>query len=65
MSLLSRCTEEKEFDVRIVPRKLSKGLMLQEEVEKHNKKLVDDSENADYLNIETLLESVQGHSGLR
>lgn len=65
MSLLSRCTEEKEFDVRIVPRKLNKGLMLHEEVEKHSKKLVDDGENADYTNIETLLESVKGHSGLR
>jgi hypothetical protein len=65
MSLLSRCTEEKEFDVRITPRKLSKGLMLQDELEKHCKKLIDDGENADYANIETLLESVKGHSGLR
>lgn len=65
MSLLSRCTEEKEFDVRIVPRKLNKGLLLQDEVDKHSKKLVDESDQAEYTNIQTLLENIEGQSGLR
>jgi hypothetical protein len=65
MSLLSDGMKDKEFDVRMVARKLSKGLILQEEVDKHEKKLVDDSEIANYVNLEEALESVRGKSGLR
>lgn len=49
----------------MVQRGLNKGLILQDEVEKHQKKLPDDSSNADYLNLEVILEGVGGKSGLR
>lgn len=46
-------------------RNLSKGLILQEEVEKHQKKLPDDTENADYIALDSFLEGIAGKSGLR
>lgn len=65
MALLSDGMRDKEFDVRMVARKLSKGLILQDEVEKNEKKLVDDTENATSINLEEAFESVRGKSGLR
>lgn len=65
MALLSNAVKEKEFDIRMVQRGLSKGLILKDDVDKHHKKLADDSENADYLNLSTLFESIGGKSGLR
>ncbi|MBI3543764.1 MAG: hypothetical protein HY075_10875 [Deltaproteobacteria bacterium] len=49
----------------MVSRKLTKGLVQQDEIDKHNKKLVDDTENSEYLNLETLAEGITGKSGLR
>ena len=65
MALLSEASKEKEFDVRMINRGLSKGLITQDEVEKHKKSLSDDAETADYIDLEVLLESVKGKSGLR
>lgn len=65
MALLSDGIKEKEFDVRMVQRALNKGLLQQDEVEKHEKKLADDGENAEYINLETFFEGVGGKSGLR
>jgi len=49
----------------MVSRGLSKGYVQQDDIEKHQKKLPDDSANADYINLEVLLEGVGGKSGLR
>ncbi|MEW6058190.1 MAG: hypothetical protein AB1540_16420 [Bdellovibrionota bacterium] len=65
MALLSEAIHEKEFDTRMVQRGLSKGQLLQDDLDKHLKRLTDDGENADYLNLETILEGIGGKSGLR
>lgn len=65
MALLQDALVDKEFDIRMVARKLSKGHIQQDEVEKHQKKLADDAANADYLNLEALFEGIGGKSGLR
>lgn len=65
MALLSEAIKEKEFDVRMVQRGLNKGLLLQDDVQKHLKKLSDENANADYVNVDELRQSVDGQSGLR
>lgn len=65
MALLSEALIEKEYDTRLVTRNVTKGQIGQEDVEKHVKKLVDESNHGDYMNLETLYESVTGKSGLR
>lgn len=65
MALLSEALNEKEFDIRMVSRGLNKGHVLQDDVEKHMKKLSDDTSNSEYLNLEILLEGIGGKSGLR
>lgn len=65
MALLQNALQDKEFDVRMIARGLSKGLIQQDEVEKHQKKLADDEANADYINLDSLLEGIGGKSGLR
>jgi hypothetical protein len=65
MALLSEGMRDKEFDVRIVARKLNKGQILADEVEKYEKKLADDTDNAEYVNLDATLEGVRGKSGLR
>jgi hypothetical protein len=65
MALLSDGIKEKEFDVRMVQRALNKGLVQQDDIDKHLKKLPDDSANCYYMNLETLSEGVSGKSGLR
>ena len=65
MALLSNALTDKDFDIRMVARGLSKGYIQQVEVDKHLKKLPDDAANAEYINLEVLLEGVGGKSGLR
>lgn len=65
MSLLSESLKDKEFDVRIVTRKLAKGLLLEEAVKRHEKTLVDESDLAETVNLDEMFETVQGKSGLR
>lgn len=65
MALLSDGLKSKEFDIRMVQRGLNKGLILQDEVEKHQKKLPDDAENAEFVSLDTFMEGIGGKSGLR
>lgn len=66
MALLSGGLKDKEFDIRMVQRGLNKGLILLDEVEKNLKKLPDDSENAEYVNVETFFEGLSTNkAGLR
>lgn len=65
MALLSQGLKDKELDIRMVQRGLTKGLLRTDDIEKHNKKLPDDAENAEYTNLETMMEVLGGKSGLR
>ncbi len=56
MALLSEASKEKEFDVRMINRNVVKGTLSRQDVEKNEKKLPDDSANADYVNIDSFLE---------
>ena len=59
MTLLHDATQEKKFDVRTIERGLSRGVLSQDEVQKHTKELPDDSESADWVNPEELVESAK------
>ncbi len=65
MALLSNGIKDKEFDIRVIQRGLNKGLLQQDDVDKHHKKLPDDAANADYIDLEVFMEGVGGKSGLR
>ncbi len=58
MALLSEAVKEKKFDIRMIKRSTSSGLVTQDEMNKNSLTLKDDSENADYTNIDTLFESI-------
>jgi hypothetical protein len=54
MTLLNDAVENKKFDTRMVERNVARQVLTQDEVEKVLKKLPDDSENAEYVSIESL-----------
>jgi hypothetical protein len=54
MALLHEAVEEKKLDVRLIERNVARGYVSQEDVEKAAKKLSDDSDNAEWVNVETL-----------
>ena len=54
MTLLNDAVENKKFDTRMVERNVARQVISQDEVEKTLKKLPDDSENAEYISIESL-----------
>ncbi len=54
MALLHEAVEAKKFDVRVLERNVSRGVIHADDVEKLVKKLPDDSEMADWVNLETL-----------
>lgn len=60
MALLSNALNDKQVDVRFLNRSIAKGSMAQEDADKAARKLPDDSENAEYININTLIESLVG-----
>ena len=60
MALLHEAVESKKMDVRIVERNLDRGVVSSQEVEKALKSLPDDAANADYIEIESLIEPVDG-----
>jgi hypothetical protein len=62
MTLLHEAVEAKKLDVRMVERNLTRSVVTQDDVEKQVKKLPDDAENADWINIESLAEDGQGSS---
>ena len=59
MSLLDEAIREKKFDVRMVEKNTSRGHVAQEEVEKAQKALKDDSDNAEWANVETLAQDLK------
>ena len=54
MTLLNDAVENKKFDTRMVERNVARQVISQDDVEKTLKKLPDDSENAEYISIESL-----------
>jgi hypothetical protein len=65
MALLSEAMREKELDVRMVGRGLGKGQIFAADMLKHEDKLEDDGANAEHINLDVVLESIRGKSGLR
>ncbi|MGE4232750.1 MAG: hypothetical protein AB7F43_05410 [Bacteriovoracia bacterium] len=65
MALLSKAIEEKMFDVRMLERSMHKGIINLQDIEKNEKKLPDDSENAEYTNIDELALESTGSGNLR
>ncbi len=56
MTLLKNATEAKKFDTRVMERNIARGFTKPEDLEKFVKDLSDDSENADYISIESIAE---------
>ncbi len=54
MTLLHEAVEAKKLDVRVVERNAARGVIAQDEADKAQKKLPDDADNADYVNLEDL-----------
>jgi len=54
MTLLHDAVDAKKLDVRMIERSIGRGTLNQSDVEKNQKTLPDDSENADYTSIEDL-----------
>jgi hypothetical protein len=54
MTLLHKAVESKKFDSRIVEKNITRGILTSEEYDKFLKSLPDDSDNADWVNIEEL-----------
>jgi hypothetical protein len=62
MTLLHEAVDSKRFDVRVIERNVERGLLSPKEVEKSIKDLADDSENAEYVSIESLANDETGSS---
>ena len=56
MVLLNDSVEFKKLDVRLVERNLARGALTAAELNQAVSQLPDDSENAEWVNIETLME---------
>ena len=56
MALLNEAVDAKKLDVRLVERNINRGVISQDDLEKSLKKLSDDSENAEWISIETLVQ---------
>lgn len=60
MVLLSNGVESKKLDVRMVERNVARGVVSAKDVEEAMKRLPDDSANADYVSIQSLIEEPNG-----
>lgn len=54
MALLHESVDSKKLDVRMVERNIARGVVKDEDLAKSLKSLPDDSENAEWVNIDTL-----------
>ena len=57
MTLLHEAVDSKKFDTRVVERNLERGLIQPKDVEKAIKELPDDSDNADYTDLNELADN--------
>lgn len=58
MSLLHESIQEKKFDTRMLDKNLVRNVVADKDVKAHLEQLQDDSENATYISIEELDDSV-------
>jgi hypothetical protein len=58
MSLLHESILEKKFDTRMLDKNLVRNVVADKDVKAHLEQLPDDSENAEYISIEELDDSV-------
>ena len=58
MALLHDSVDSKKMDVRLVERNVARGVITQDQVNKALAQLPDDSENAEWVEIESLTEDV-------
>ena len=58
MALLNEALKEKELDIRMMNRASSKGQMGKSELDKASKKASDDTDNAEYVSIETFMDDL-------
>lgn len=56
MALLNESVESKKLDVRLVERNLTRGVLSSSELETSLKNLPDDSENAEWVDVDSLME---------
>ena len=54
MALLHESVNYKKLDVRLVERNVARGVLTQDELDKALAKLPDDSENAEWVSVESL-----------
>lgn len=54
MALLNDSVNSKKYDVRLIERNVARGLISAKEVDDAIKNLPDDSENAEWISIESL-----------
>lgn len=62
MALLHEAVEEKKLDVRVAERNISRGVTTPDDLQKSLDKLPDDSDNAQWVNIEVLLKDESSDS---
>lgn len=63
MTLLHEAFDDKNYDVRLVERNVTRGVVSSDDVEKAVKKLADDSANAEWVSIEELAKAEVGSNG--
>jgi hypothetical protein len=62
MALLHEAVEEKKLDVRVAERNITRGVTTADELQRALDKLPDDSDNAQWVNIESLLKDESSDS---
>ncbi|OFZ69764.1 MAG: hypothetical protein A3K03_13515 [Bdellovibrionales bacterium RIFOXYD1_FULL_44_7] len=60
MTLLQKAVEEKKFDSRIVERNVERGVLRAEDVNQFTNDLPDETENADWVTLESLINDDSG-----
>jgi hypothetical protein len=61
MTLLHEAVEAKKFDVRTIERNVARGVITRDDADKALKKLADDGDNAEWVNVEKL--EAEGEDG--
>ena len=62
MALLNESVDFKKMDVRMVERNIDRGVISRDDYEKALKKLGDDTENSDWVSLESLEDSQDSES---
>jgi hypothetical protein len=52
--LLKNAVEQKKFDVRLIEKNVTRGVISQEETEKYLKQLPDDAHNVDIVELDSI-----------